>query len=193
MKHYILIITLVFVTYSYAQKDIAPKITPLENSLSIDKTMVLCLSPIDEFRTSFENQMKQQLQFHGVHTETSTKELPVLLKKEEETKKQLLKLMESLPVKGFNKLLISGISDVEKTKIAGDGYFGDFKLYHFTSYLYKVEVDGTTLEWSTCLYIYDYQLSKLSIQDFVNAIISRMITDGILEDTEKQKLTLFTL
>ena len=126
-----------------AQEISVPDSLLLNSPLKTDKTLVVCLSPVESFRSSFETAMQQKLQFHGIHTETSKRYLPIALKQEAATKNELKKLIKSLPQSGFDKLIISAMSEVEHTKIDAEGYFGDFDLFHFNTYLYKVDEDGS--------------------------------------------------
>lgn len=174
-----------------AQEISAPDNLLLNSPLKVDKTLVVCLSPIEGFRSSFETAMQEKLQFHGIHTETSKRYLPIILKQEVTAENELKKLIKSLPQIGFDKLIISAMSEVEHTKIDAEGYFGDFELFHFNTYLYKVDKDGTSLLWSICLCIYDYQVPLLSVKDFAKAIVDKMLEDGVLKTDEVHELKVF--
>lgn len=193
MKMYATLLIVMLFANCLAQTSRTPDTLSLNTPLNTDKAMVLCLSPIDEFRNSFETAMKTELQFHGIHTETSHQQLPITLNQEPTTEIKLAQLIESLPEKGFNKLIISAISEVEHTKIDAEGYFGDFDLFHFATHLYTIDDNGSFLVWSMCLCIYDYQLPLLSVQDFAYAIVSKMIEDGVLEIDDANQIKLFTL
>lgn len=188
----VLLIGILFSNCS-AKKLTVPTEISLDTPLTIDKTMVLCLSPVNEFRSSFETAMKQKLQFHGIHTETSTQHIPNTLRKNGATENILAELIKSLPKKGFSKLLISAISEVEHTKIDAEGDSGEFELFHFTTHLYTIDEEGSSLTWSVCLCIYDYQVPWFSVEDFAFAIVGKMIKDGVLEVHEVQELKLFAL
>jgi hypothetical protein len=155
--------------------------------------MVLCLSPVDEFRTEFETQVKQQLEFHQVHSETSIQYIQQSLAQDEETQAKLAKLMESLPDKGFTTLLISTLERTEKTKIDADGYFGDFTLLHYLTTVYTINEEGSTLIWSLCLCVYKYQLPELSVKDIARAIVGKLATDKIIPDINIELMELYTL
>jgi hypothetical protein len=68
--------------------------------------MVFCIGPVDEFRSSFETAMKQNLQFHCVLAETSKRHLPITLNQTLTTEYERAQLIESLHQKGFNKLTL---------------------------------------------------------------------------------------
>ena len=53
----VIIIGMLFINCS-AQKIYVPNEVPIESPLKTDKTMVLCLSPVNEFRASFETAIK---------------------------------------------------------------------------------------------------------------------------------------
>ncbi len=166
----------------------ALKSVALEN-----KTMVLCLSPLNEFRAPFETEMKKQLEFHNLYTETSENYLPFTLTKTTSTVKKIAKFIESLPEKGFNQVFLSALANVENVSINDQGEYGDFKLYHFETKLYTLGGVDSTLIWSMCLCIYDYQFVELTTKDIAHAIISKLIEDDIIQDNEIHYVELYDL
>jgi len=149
-----------------------------------DATMVLCLIPENDLRTSFENELKEQLIFHGVHAEASTKYMPKVLDKTSGSKKRLLSLIDSLPGKGYDQLLISAVTSIEELKTNATGESGYFELYHFETNLFSVNEEGSDLMWSMCICIYDYQFPFLTARDFATAIVGKLIEDGLVKENE---------
>ncbi|NER16844.1 hypothetical protein [Spongiivirga citrea] len=158
-----------------------------------DATMVLCLIPENELRTSFENELTEQLIFHGVHAEASTKYMPEVLDKTSGSKKKLLSLIDSLPEKGFNQLLISAVTSIEESETDAAGESGNFELYHFETNLFSVNEEGSDLMWSMCICIYDYQFPFLTARDFATAIVGKLIEDGLIKENEIRDFKLYTL
>jgi hypothetical protein len=148
--------------------------------------MVLCLSPVNEFRTSFEREVQQELEFHNVHSHTSQQFLPQPLLQEDETQHKLTSLIETLEDREFTMLLISTLASTEKTKLDADGYFGDFTLYHYKTNVYALDDGTSTLVWSMCLCVYGYQLAELSVPDFARAIVGKLAKDNIIPNTKME-------
>ena len=158
-----------------------------------DKWMVLCLSPINEFRTSFETEVQKELEFHEVHSQTSHQYIPQPLLQDDETQNKLASLIDSLEDREFSMLLISTLESTEKTKIDADGYFGDFTLYHYITNVYVLENGESTLVWSIYLCLYEYQLPELSVQDFARAIVEKLANDNMIPNTRYETLEFYTL
>lgn len=175
------------------QQQKAEKKIELGTTLANGKWMVMCLMPVNDFRTEFEKEVQQELDFHEVHSQVSTKYIPETLVLNEATEEKLEKLIKSLPEKGFTMLLVSAIEKVEKTKIDADGYFGDFTLFHYKTTVYRIEKDSSQLAWSMCLCVYEYQLPELSIQDIARAIVGKLAMDNIIPSTEMQRIQLYEL
>lgn len=156
-------------------------------------TLVLCLSPVEEFRTAFEFETTKQFKFHDAHAEMSTSYLPRTLRPSKSTEKALDKLIRSLPKRGFNSLLVSAVSEVESEKVDAEGYFGDFKLFHFATHMYAIDDHSSTLVWSMCLCIYDYQIPLITVKDMAVAIVNKLFEDGILESNQLKNYRLYAL
>lgn len=165
----------------------------LQKPVIIGKTMVLCLSPVDEFRTSYEVEMKRELLAHGVHAENSFDYIPKSLTQDNSTKIELEKLIKSLSNKGFSRLLISALTDMEHTKLDAEGYFGDFEIYHFTTNVFKLHDNGSSLMGSLCIGFYDYQLTSISVNDFAQTIVEKLFENGLINSNESQHLEIYSL
>lgn len=193
MKLILLLFSCILFFSCGTQEAVSKKKIDSKTTFENNKWLVLCLSPVEEFRTEFETQVKQQLEFHEVHSQTSVEYIPQSLTQEKETQAKLAKLIESLPEKGFTTLLISTLENTEKTKIDADGYFGDFTLFHYVTNVFTINEEGSKLVWSMCLCIYEYQLPEVSIQDFARIIVGKLAADKIIPDTKMELIELYTL
>jgi hypothetical protein len=155
--------------------------------------MVMCLIPFNEFRTEFEKEVQQELDFYEVHSQVSAKYIPETLVINDDIEEKLIQLIKSLSEKGYTMLLVSKIEKVEKTKIDADGYFGDFALIHYLTNVYKIDKGDSQLEWSACLRVYEYQLPELSVQDFARAIVGKLANDNIIPDTKMELIEFYEL
>ena len=188
----ILLVEMCFLTCG-AQTELVPQKIEPTAKIGAEKIMIVCLSPVDEFRTTFELEVKKQFTFHNIHSETSKTYLPQTLIKENDVEKAMGTFIKSLPKKEFTHLLLSGISEVEKTREDGEGYFGDFELLHFATHLYKIDKDETSLLWSMCLCVYDYQIPLLTVQDFATVIVERLLEEGVIEQDDLKHLQFYNL
>ncbi len=114
MKHFVLVFFGILLIGCSSNKQSYLRQESPDTILTPISTMVLCLIPANDLRASFETEMKQELRFHNVHAETSTKYLPENLDKTSNSKKKLLDLIDSLPEKGFDQLLISAVTSIEE-------------------------------------------------------------------------------
>ena len=158
-----------------------------------DKWMVLCLSPVNDFRTSLENEIQKELQFHNVHSQTSHQQLPEPLLQSNDIHKRLMHLVQSLEEKNFSMLLISALNSTEETNVNAEGHFGEYTLYHYQTNLYALKDGESILELSMCLCIYDYQLSQISVANFARAIVWKMAEDQVIPLNIYEPIEYYTL
>lgn len=194
MKRLLLIVYSCSILFGCATQRVVPK-KDLNTALTPDKDkwMVLCLSPVDEFRTSLENQLQNELKFHEVHSQTSHQHLPQSLTANKNTEKKLISFMDSLEEKEFSMLLLSSLESKESVQTDEEGFFGDFTLYHFVTSLYALDDKELSLEWSMCLCIYEYQMPQISIEDFARAIVWKLAEDDMIPNHKFRPLEFYTL
>lgn len=193
MKLIALLISCILFLSCGTQEAVSIKKVDTKTIIENNKWMILCLSPVEEFRAEFEYQIKQQLEFHEVHSQASIESIPQSLRQDQKSKTKLHKLIKSLPDKGFTTLLVSTLESTEKTKLDADGYFGDFTMLHYLTTVYTINEEDSVLIWSMCLCVYEYQLPELSVQDFARAIVGKLATDKIIPDIKLELIELYTL
>ncbi|MDR9457428.1 MAG: hypothetical protein RI572_08460 [Salegentibacter sp.] len=173
----------------------------------IEKILVIGMTPLTEFRESFETRLQKEFKKHDVEAVTSISVLNGKLTPGENTEQQLNNLEKYLLEEGYNTVLLSKIVQVESHKdlrnslyslrgsyrsfksdyyanqgiFQGDDINSDTKVYHTETSIYTLpENRQRELLWQGEIDLKNPKRVKRTIKQYVDLLISSLKWDGVL-------------
>ncbi len=144
---------------------------------NLEKIVITAVTEDTEARVIFEKTMKNRLKSYHINAYQSMEIYPMVFTTPEKTEEEMNSLIRSIRKKGFDGLMITSTTRLEEKY---DTIYGHSKIYHIETHIYTLIPKNLSLLWEMCLDIYDYQLGKLTTNDYIDAIIMQMKYDGIL-------------
>lgn len=173
----------------------------------IEKIFIIGMTPLSEFRESFETLLQKEFKKHNVEAVTSFSVLEGKLAPGDSTEQQLNNLEKYLLEEGYNTVLLSKIVQVESHKdlrtslyslrgsyrsfksdyYSNQGIFleddidSDSKIYHTETSIYTLPKNRQReLLWQGEIDLKNPKRIRRSIKEYVDLLISRLKWDGVL-------------
>lgn len=207
MRYFLLFIYFVFFTACSTARLVESHSPYRAEKPKIEKILIIGMTPLTEFRESFETRLQKEFRKHEVEAVTSVSVLEGKLAPGDSTEQQLTNLEKHLLEEGYNTVLLSKIVQVESHKdlrtslyslrgsyrsfksdyysnqgiFNGDDIKGDSKIYHTETSIYTLpENRQRELLWQGEIDLKNPKRVKKTIRQYVDLLISRLKWDGVL-------------
>ncbi|HEY9184029.1 MAG TPA: hypothetical protein VIM94_01770 [Salegentibacter sp.] len=207
MRYIPLILSFVFFTACSTARLVESHSPYRAEKPKIEKILIIGMTPLTEFRESFETRLQKEFKKNNVEAVASVSVLNGKLAPGESTEQQLNNLEKHLLEEGYNTVLLSKIIQVESHKdlrsslhnlrgsyrsfksdyyanqgiFHGDNINGDSKVYHTETSIYTLpENRQRELLWQGEIDLKNPKRVRKTIRQYVDLLISRLKWDGVL-------------
>ncbi len=207
MRYFLLILYFVLFTACSTARLVESHSPYRAEKPKIEKILIIGMTPLTEFRESFETRLQKEFKKHNVEAVTSISVLDGRLAPGESTEQQLNNLEKYLLEEGYNTVLLSKIIQVESHKdlrtslyslrgsyrsfksdyysnqgiFHGDDIKSDSKIYHTETSIYTLpENRQRELLWQGEIDLKNPKRVRRTIKQYVDLLISRLQWDGVL-------------
>ncbi len=158
-------------------------------------------------RKIFESTLKSEFLMRNIETHESSVVFNSSFSDDNKTEKEINDMIVGLSEKGFDAVIISAVKGVDDRKnytkgyytintrlrrfgryyyyyqdiYHNPGYYNEYKVYHVETSIYNLtEEDDRSLIWVGAIDIVDPKDISKTVNEYVNAIITRLEKDGII-------------
>lgn len=207
MKYFLIILCFIVLTACSTARLVETHSPYRPEKPKIEKILIIGMTPLTEFRESFENRLQKEFKKQNVEAVTSISVLDGKLTPGDSTEQQLDNLEKYLLKEGFNTVLLSKIVLVESHTdlrsslynlkgsyrsfksdyYSNQGIFleddvdSDSKIYHTETSIYTLpENRQRELLWQGEIDLKNPKKVRKSIRQYVDLLISSLKWDGVL-------------